>query len=541
MSVAKIKIRNIWMLTREYEGIAGAGGVKDVTKQLSRALARWTGRRISAVLPLYGFIDREEIGAVPMLDPTNNDKQVRFEIDMNYTAEERREEVYVWQVKDARVTIYLLEAERFLEKRDVYTYTKAEEREDPWKKQGEGHFDYFAMNLLLQKGGIELMVLLGEKPDIIHCHDAHTAVLPAMVNESSWLRSYFRQTGTVVTVHNAGKGYHQEVLDLPFAQALTGLPKSVIANSLLDNKFDPFVAAGSYAVVNTVSENYARELRETIDDQLTGWLGHHLMDMGVKLEGVTNGIDPDEFDPRNASKVGIKASYDPGSEEILKGKLLCKKDLLMNLQTGITDKGIDQFGTIMVGTQEPLFTFVGRLSYQKGVDVLIRAVEYLFRNGKKLNLLVLGSGSAEDEEALMRMAKEKAFEGRLCFLKGFNPGLANRVYAAGDFFVIPSRYEPCGLTDFMAQLFGNLPIVHHVGGLVKVLDGKTGFAYKENSSRALSAVFEQAAASFQVPSVVRKMQHQAVLQIQKKHTWEKVMKQYLELYKQAKVLKMTQQ
>ncbi len=541
MSVSKLKIHNIWMLTREYAGVAGAGGVKDVAKQLSRALSRWKERRVSVVLPLYGFIRQKEVGLVPLVDPLLPKKQVSFEIDMNYTAEDRREKVRVWQVKDARVTVYFLEADRFLEKEDVYTYSQAEEKDDPWKKQGEGHFDYFAMNLLLQKGAIELMILLGEKPDIIHCHDGHTAVLPAIVNESSWLRSYFRQTGTVVTIHNAGKGYHQEVFDLPFAQALTGLPMSVIHQSLLEKTFDPFVAAGAYAVVNTVSENYARELRETTDDQLTGWLGHHLMDMGVRLEGVTNGIDPDEFDTRDVKKVGIKAPYDLLDDLELKGKRLCKIDLIENLQAGLSERGVEQVGEIDVTVNNPLFTFVGRLSHQKGVDVLIGALEHIFRTQTGLNVVVLGSGGVAEEEELIGLAKDKSTRGRLCFLKGFHPGLANRVYAAGDFFLIPSRYEPCGLTDFIAQLFGNLPIVHYVGGLVKVLDGKTGFSYKENSRRALSAAIERAVKSFETPGVVREMQRQAVTQIHKKHTWDKVMKHYLDLYKQAKVMRMAQE
>ncbi|MCP3870424.1 MAG: glycogen/starch synthase, partial [Gammaproteobacteria bacterium] len=213
MSVMNVPIKNIWMLSREYGGLAGAGGVKDVAKQLSCALARWTGRRVSVVMPLYGFVVPKACGFSPLMDPIHPEKQVTYNIDMNYIGEERRERVWVWHARIERVRLYLLATDRFQEKGDVYTYTQDEESGDPWKKQGEGHYDYFAMNILLQKAAIELMILLGEKPDIIHCHDAHTAVLPAIINESSWLRSYFRETGTVVTIHNAGRGYHQEVLD----------------------------------------------------------------------------------------------------------------------------------------------------------------------------------------------------------------------------------------------------------------------------------------------------------------------------------------
>jgi hypothetical protein len=142
------------------------------------------------------------------------------------------------------VTIYLLEADRFREKTDVYTYTAEDEERAEWQQSGTGHYDYFAMNILLQKGALELMILLNERPDVIHCHDGHTAVVPAMIYECAGLRSYFRQTGCLVTVHNAGIGYHQEVADLPFAYAVTGLPWQFIESNCLAAAFDPFLAAG---------------------------------------------------------------------------------------------------------------------------------------------------------------------------------------------------------------------------------------------------------------------------------------------------------
>jgi len=183
----------------------------------------------------------------------------------------------------------------------VYTYTAEEEESFSWQKTGEGHIDYFAMNILLQRGAVDLMVLLDAHPDVIHCHDGHTAVLPAMISEQSGLRHYFRDTGCVVTVHNAGQGYHQEVADLAFAQASTGLPLSFVRRCRLDDCFDPFLAGAPYALMNTVSENYARELRETIDDHLTGWLGHTLLERNIMLEGVTNGIDPEAFSAKRSS------------------------------------------------------------------------------------------------------------------------------------------------------------------------------------------------------------------------------------------------
>lgn len=115
-----------------------------------------------------------------------------------------------------------------------------------------------------------------------------------------------------------------------------------------------------------------------------------------------------------------------------------------------------------------------------------------------------------------------------------DPSLAHQVYAAGDFFLIPSRYEPCGLTDYIAQLLGNLPIVHRVGGLVKVINGETGFTYDENASASLATAIAQALALYrQDPAKIRSMQMAAVDRIVRNHTWEKVLEAYLHLYHQA--------
>lgn len=112
--------------------------------------------------------------------------------------------------------------------------------------------------------------------------------------------------------------------------------------------------------------------------------------------------------------------------------------------------------------------------------------------------------------------------------------LANKIYAAGDFFIVPSRYEPCGLTDYIAQLFGNLPIVHRVGGLVKVINQETGFSYSENSSTSLTVVIAKALAMYRHDSdKIRRMQRAAVERILREHTWGKVLESYLDLYRQA--------
>ncbi len=531
----KPPIENIWMLSREYGDLAGAGGIKDVVRQLADSLAGDGLRKVSVVIPMYGFVDPKVHDLSPLADPLQSDRNLRFQVDMNYGLEERREECRVWGGKVGKVFLYLIEAERFLEKTNIYTYTEKDAAGQEGIKSGTGHYDYFAMNVLLQKSSLELMVILGEKPDVIHCHDGHTALVPALIHECQGWRGYFRDTGCLVTIHNAGVGYHQEVADLPFAHGVTGLPLRSIGSNRLDGKFDPFLAAGQYALLNTVSANYARELQETDEDLRTDWLGHTLLQRGVAIEGITNGICPDLFSPINGESLGISASYDPASpDRELLGKRACKKHLLQLLSLDSGTVGIETFGYLQGDVTQPLFTFIGRLSEQKGVDHFLEAIERLFTEHKYGQAVILGAGSAFLEAGILSLVEKEGMQGRICFLRGYSPEVANMVYAAGDFFIIPSRYEPCGLTDYIAQLFGAVPVVHHVGGLVKVRDGKTGLSYSGGSAGALLSALQRALNLYENKEELRTMQRQAVELIREKYTWNVVLKKYVELYTKAK-------
>ncbi len=521
---ARKAIANIWMVTREYDAVAGAGGVKDVSRQLAEALVRLK-KSVTVVLPCYGFLDPKSLGFTRM--------PLSFEVDMNYAAADRREAVTLWEKNLNGVKLCLVDADRYREKQSIYTYTAADEAKNPYQVQGDGHFDYFAMNVLLQKAALDLMIITGQKPDIIHCQDGHTAILPAMLRQGPGYRHYFSSTAAVVTIHNAGYGHHQEVQDLPFVRAITGLPYNLIQNNLLDGAFDPFLAASSFAVLNTVSENYARELRETEADALTGWLGHRLMIRGVRLEGITNGFNPADFDPTKPDLLGLSAAYDPATGE-LAGKKTCRQQLVQSLARQ-RPENIDCFGSLTDAPEKPLLTLIGRLTEQKGVDILLSSLATLLGADHEFQVLILGSGAKKYEKQLAAMAQKKENKGRICLLLGYDPLLANRIYAAGDFFLIPSKYEPCGLTDYIAQLAGNLPVVHRVGGLVKVEDGVTGFAFKEYTPEALTAAVVRAITVFiQSPVEIADMQKAAAKRVREKYGWDKVVHRYLELYEKAK-------
>ncbi len=528
---------DIWMLSREYRGIAGAGGVQDVARDLSEALVR-SGSRVRVILPRYGFINAEELGFRKL--------DIRFDVAMDYATEERREDVTFWQGRINGVEVLLAEAWRFAEKKAIYTYTAEDESINPDNRRGTGHYDYFAMNVLHQKAVLALALVTGRSPDIFHCQDGHTALVPAMMREIDGFRHYLGRSSALLTIHNAGVGYHQEVSDHAFAHANTSLPWRVIYSSQLHGSFDPFLAGAAYCPVNTVSENYARELQETELDAMTGWLGHALLERGISLAGITNGINPSEFDPRHPQKLGIAAGFDPSSGDMA-GKLQCKAWLMRLLST---DKGGEEtffkkqqqeypevtlHGTLdMARKDQPLVTVVGRFTPQKGLDILASALEGPLAGSGDFSVAVLGSGQRELEEYFAYLSTSPQWKGRLAYLSGYSALLANQIYAAGDFFVIPSRYEPCGLTDFIAQLMGNLPVVRATGGLVKVRDGFNGFSFTEPDSHALAVTLRRAVDLFlSGPDRIRKMQKDAFDNIHENYTWDVVVEKYLELYQRA--------
>jgi len=388
--------------------------------------------------------------------------------------------------------------------------------------------------VLLVKATLKALGEMEDKPDIVHCHDGHAALLPVIAQASyEDFEPALAHLPSVVTIHNAGRGYHQEVDDLDFAAAICGLPREVINGCLLNEKFDPLLAAGLYCQgMNTVSENYAYELQHTGRDAATGWLGHALADHGIHLVGITNGVDPDAFDPRNPGKLGLAAAFSPRHGELL-GKEVCKRNLLDVLAGDECRAKVVLHGRVAYKKATPLLTFISRLETQKGIDILADAVEDLFQEEENIHFVGLGSGKPEIEARFKELADR--FNGRVCLAVGYDPDLAVKIYAAGDFFVIPSRYEPCGLTDFYAQLLGNVPIVHRVGGLVKTVDGRFGFAYLGGKRELIDAIRRALSVYHQKGRpTLRKIQVNAVENIYENFTWAKIVeKKYLPFYREA--------
>jgi starch synthase len=523
-------LNDVWIVSREMGGIAGVGGVKDVTRQLLAALTR-RGMRATLVIPLYSVIDRGRHGLA--------DTGLELAFPMDYAHEKRVTRARLYQAEAVGATVYLVDAPCYAQKEGIYTYTPGEAaRAGRPELAGAGYYDFFEMNVTLQKATLELIQHLGARPDVIHAQDAHAAFIPALMRAVPRYQRYFAGIGAGITIHNAGLGYNQEVFDVPFAGAITELPAEVISQGLHQGGVYPFIIGGTYAgFINAVSENYAREIMEVpSEDERTGGLGSAFRQRGIQLAGVTNGIDPAEYDPADPVKMGIAAAYDPAAGD-LTGKAECRRALLAEINEHQTP-GVEIHGHLDDTPDRPLITMITRLTPQKGVDRFIDAVRQLLEgDDPDVLCLVLGTGDPRYEDELRQLAQDPRFEGRVAVALGYSPLLANRIYAGGDFFVNPAEFEPCGLTDFMAQLMGNVPVVHFVGGLVKVQDGVTGYGYGPHTAEALAETLRRAIATFRRrPGEHRRIMRQAVQTIHERYTWDKVLERgYLPLYEGAGV------
>ena len=559
-------------VARECSEIASAGGVGDVVLQLALECVR-DGRRTTIVLPHYGSFSRERLQAIADRIATmlpwykcevRFPKAVALDVPMAYSDDPGRTEPAAVETIDFRGTVTLtlafVVADRFVGKEKPYTYTAAEARailyappdaksvcgaELPPREfhveEGTGHFDYFAMNVLLQKAALMWMERQAGARVAVHCHDAHTAMLPMMAKLAE-PPSRCSEHRYVVTAHNCGVAYRQRCWDIDYVAAVTGVPRPAVKQCVIEGEFDPFGAAALYADhLTTVSDGYAWEvqgawLESSGGDREVQEFSRFLAQHSIPITGIANGVaaelkGPEAIRPelgrrvRNVEDFAWKAGF--------------RKRFIRTVSRKNLDSrwGIDpenRHGHLRrLPADGCLFTFVGRWTNQKGLDIIVRAAQEVLSARPEAGLCILGEGNQPFVFAsLLRLVDE--FPGRVAVLRGFSERLAAAVYAAGDFVLVPSRFEPCGLIDMIAQLNGNLPVVNQVGGLSKVIDGTTGIGYfatndRENL-RGLVRCMHRALAIFADAERHSRMQLDANREVRGKYAWKSVLARYAQLY-----------
>jgi len=442
----------VLMVSAEYAPLAKVGGLGDMVTSLCGALAS-RGHDVRVVLPLYPDIDRQAYTVKRLV------KYSPFLVRVGQQMVQGR--LYGKGSTASRVKVYLVENQDLFGKPGIYSYDK-----------GEPHPNGLARLAFHAQAALTLPTLLDWSPQILHCHDAQTAL--AILYCKHWYQrlSVWQEARSLLTIHNLA---YQE-LHPPAATGVLGLPEALgsFPGVLEFHGQVNLLKAGIMEanLVNTVSPTYAREV--VSDPQLGHGLGTILKGRGPAFSGILNGADLKTCDP--ARDAALAARYDSAD---LAGKQVCRKQLLDELGLEATDR--------------PLVGMVSRLVEQKGVDLLIASLDWLVEAG--LSLVVLGTGE-ERLQAGLRTASHR-HRPRVALVEGFDESLAHRIVAGSDLFLVPSLYEPCGLTQMYALRYGTVPVVRHTGGLADTVrdasraDG-TGFVFHDYTPAALQSALSRA-------------------------------------------------
>ncbi len=347
------------------------------------------------------------------------------------------------------------------------------------------------------------------RPDVLHAHDWHAAMACAYVAARP-----VRSVGTVFTVHNLA---FQGLFD-PADFALLGLPARFMAPSALEyhGQFSFLKAGLKFASrITTVSPTYAREI---CTPEFGSGLDGVIRARGASVSGILNGVDPAVWDP--ATDAGIAARY---SASDLTGKPRCKAALQQALG-------------LAVDPAAPLFGVVSRLTSQKGLDLVLGALPELLARGAQL--AVQGSGDVTVEHALSQAMAHHP--GRVAVRLGYDEAFAHQMMAGADAMLVPSRFEPCGLTQLYALRYGTVPVVRRVGGLADTVvdahedslrqDTATGFKFGPATAEALGRTLLRAIQAYHQPAVWGQLMQRGMAQ---NFSWGPVAQQYLGLYRSA--------
>jgi starch synthase len=477
---------NILIACSEAVPYAKTGGLADVTGALVRKF-REKKHKASLILPLYASI-REKFN----LQETGKTIRVpmgNFALDGTIYS----------TGKGSTPEAYFIECKQLFDRPELYGTASGD------------YGDNAVRFIFFSRAVVEACIALDIHPDIIHCNDWQTGLIPLYVKSLYSHHPQFSRTATLFTVHNLGYQGNYEAANMPF----TGLGWDYFVPERLEfyGSLSLMKAGLLYAdLLNTVSETYSREI---CGPEYGYRMDALLLKRSQDLFGIVNGIDNQEWDPQQDTFLPS-----PYSAKDLKGKAVCRERLirLASFKNG----------------KAPVVSIVSRLSFQKGLDIVLQAVDELVRLGA--NLLVLGKGEELYQSALA--AKAEKHKGNVYLRIGFEEPLAHLIYAGSDLFLMPSRYEPCGIGQLIAMKYGTIPIARKTGGLADTiydydhLAGRgTGFLFEEYASRAL---IEAAKRAFCVYADRKKMRELIRQAMEMNFSWDEAAAGYLDLYQRAK-------
>jgi starch synthase len=483
------------LVTTEIVPFSKVGGLADVMGALPDELEK-LGVSASVFTPLYSSIDRAAFGikpeaALPVLEVRIAGNLERFR-------------VYSCLKPRTNVRVYFIDNDRFYTRKGIYTIPET----------GKAFPDEDERTIFFNRAVLAAVKALDLHPDVIHCNDFHSGLIPAYVSLDGQDDPHLAGAATVFSIHNLA---YQGAFGPEFMQK-AGFKASLFS------PMSPFEFWGrvnlmkvaiSYAdLISTVSRTYAEEITST--EEYGCGLEGVLRSRRSDLVGILNGIDMDVWDPAQDALIPYRFT-----SSALSGKGQDRAELLKAFslpQTGAS----------------PVIGMISRLVDQKGFDILAEAFDSIMALG--VDLVVLGTGQEKYHELYWALAKKypKQFGIKL----EFNDRLAHLIEAGSDFFLMPSRYEPCGLNQMYSLRYGTIPIVRGTGGLLDTIsevdgtgDSGNGFVFKEYSPAALLDAVRRAVDFSRDRNALRKVRRRIM---KEDHSWRRSAEEYRALYERAR-------
>ena len=480
---------NICMVSSESVPFFKSGGLADVVGALSAALVR-IGEEVRVILPLYGSIDASSFTELPS--------------SVTISLLGREEEVSFCFTEQDGVTYYFLRHPFFSDRKGIY---------------GDTSFTPYHDNLrrytLLNKAALVLCELINWHPDVMHCHDWTCGFLPYLLKQSD--HPLFKHTKSMMTIHNLA--YQGEFSRLELLSCDIEPTELMFSGSGWTKRTNMLKTGLVYADhLTTVSPTYAEEIQTP---QYGCSLETLLSSRSDVLDGIINGIDYDEWNPEKDIFIDHHFSADRQD-----GKALVKQELQK------------EFG-LAVDPSIPLFSMISRLAEQKGFVELLEgspcALEQMLSQFT-MQMVIIGTGDSQMERKLLEL--DKRFENLSVHIL-FSNRAAHRLEAGSDFFLMPSRYEPCGLNQLYSLRYGTVPVARKTGGLADSIidlddnpEEGTGILFEAMSGHAILKAVERSLAWWSKGSTI--MQAIRSRSMQSDNSWQRSARLYRTLYESSK-------
>ncbi len=485
-----MKQLKILIAASESMPFAKTGGLADAVSGLAQALSS-LDEKVAVFLPLYRQIKEKDFGIKLIKDnliADAGDWQAKFSL---------------YHCQNKNVDFYFIEKDKYFDREYLYVTPYGDYPDNALR------FAFFSNAVLSAAAALEL------EPDIIHCNDWQTALIPFYLKYKLCDNQSFEKSKVLFSIHNLA---YQGVFIREMAPKV-GIPHKFFTPDTFEfyGKVNFMKAGIIWAdAISTVSKGYAREiLTKNFGCELDGLLNTRKKD----LYGITNGVNYFEWDPKTDSF--LKANYD---KESLQNKAKCKQDLLSRMN-------------LPLDLDAPLLGFIGRLAEQKGIDVITETADQIRELG--CNLVILGTGDKKYVKILAEL--QKKYPQNLAVRLEFDESLAHKVEAGADIFLMPSRYEPCGLNQMYSLKYGSVPLVSAVGGLDDTIidyrhDSQEGSGFKFDKIN--SADFIQTLRSAVELYKNKKEWAKLVKRIMDiDFSWQHSAKEYIKLYNLIKVKK----